>query len=265
VDPTNLSKEGAASWEAIADGWAELMATGNGPAQSRELVLDASHWRLLGDVSGKRVLDAGCGEGRFARQLAERGCNVAAVDLSVQMIHNALKREAQRPLGIEYSVADMCDLSTFDDASFDVALSYLSLIDVEDYASATREIARVMKPGGQFLFSIVHPCFAPPGAHWEPKKPGTIPVWDRDKLYKKIDNYFPAREVRFKMWPTAPALTVNWHRPITDYAATLRNAGFLIRDIDEPVPADDVFDRRDDLREFLRAPYFMVFDCVKAR
>lgn len=258
-------EEGARNWDAIADGWAQLMSTGNGPAQSRELVLDAAHWSLLGDIAGKRVLDAGCGEGRFARQLAERGAIVTAFDLSERMIANARKHEAETPLAIEYLIADMTDLSRFGDGSFDAVISYLSIIDVEDYVSATNEIARALRPDGQFSFSIVHPCFAPPGATWEPRVRGTIPIFDKDKLYKKIDNYFPARELRFKMWPTAPAETINYHRPLEDYAHTCRDAGFLIRDIAEPVPTDEVVTQRDYMREFLRAPYFMIFDCVKAR
>jgi 2-polyprenyl-3-methyl-5-hydroxy-6-metoxy-1,4-benzoquinol methylase len=258
----DLVREGAENWEAIADGWAERIRTGTD--QPRRYVLDPAHWTLLGDVAGKRVLDAGCGEGRFARQLAERGANVTAFDLSERMIAHARESENEKPLGIEYCVADMTDLSRWPDAFFDVAISYLSIIDVEDYESATREIARVLKPGGQFTFSVVHPCFAPPGATWEPSRPGIIPIMDKDKLYKKIDNYFPARELRFKMWPTAPADTINYHRPISDYARTCRNAGFQIRDIAEPLPPDEILAQRDDMREYLRAPYFMIFDCVKA-
>jgi SAM-dependent methyltransferase len=256
--------EGARNWDAIADGWAELMRTGTGPGQSRSLVLDPAHLALLEDVSGKRFLDVGCGEGRFARMLSERGAKVTAFDLSERMISHARAEEAADPLGIDYAVADMTSLSEFEDGSFDAAVAYLSILDVEDYARATVEIARVLRPGGQFVFSIVHPCFCPPGATWEPRKPGMIPLRDEDKLYKKVDGYFPAREVRFQMWPTAPAETINYHRPLTDYARTCRDAGLLVRDIAEPVPPSEVLAQREDLREFLRAPYFIIFDCVKA-
>lgn len=253
--------ESARNWEAIADGWAERIRTGTD--QPRRYVLDPAHFALLGDVAGKRVLDAGCGEGRFARMLAERGANVTAFDLSERMIAHAREAEAEKPLGIEYHVADMTDLSRFADATFDVAVAYLSIIDVED-ERATDEIARLLRPGGQFVFSLVHPCFAPPDSSWEPRKPRMIPLWDKDKLYKKVDNYFPARELRFKMWPTALAETINYHRPLTDYARTCRNAGFLIRDIAEPLPSDEILAQRDDMREYLRAPYFIIFDCVKS-
>lgn len=253
----------AASWEAVADGWTHLMRTGTGGvAESRRLVLDPVHLALLGDVAGKQVLDAGCGEGRFARMLAERGAQVTAIDLSDGMVGHAMAAEADKPLGIEYHVCNMTDLGLFP-GPFDVAVAYLSIIDVADYERAIQEIAGVLNRGGQFLFSIVHPCFAPPGASWEPRDPRRIPIRNADKLYKKIDNYYPARELRFKMWPTAPAETVNYHRPISDYTRATRSAGFVVREIAEPVPSDDVLVQRDDLREFLRAPYFMVFDCEK--
>jgi 2-polyprenyl-3-methyl-5-hydroxy-6-metoxy-1,4-benzoquinol methylase len=254
-----VSSEDLRSWEAIADGWAEWVNHND----TRTFILDPAHLALLGDVRDKRVLDAGCGEGRFARMMAERGAKVTAFDFSPRMVEIAGRRETERPLVVEYLVADMTDLSQFAGGTFDIVVAYLSLIDVPDYERALVEIARVMRPRGELHFSIVHPCFLPPEAEWEPRKPGTIPLRDADKLYKKIDNYFPAREVRFQMWPTAPAETINYHRPISEYAHACRAAGLLIRDIIEPVPAPEVLAERDYLREHLRAPGMMLFDCVK--
>ncbi len=261
---TELRAEGAAGWEAIADGWTHLMRTGTGGvAESRRLVLDPAHLTALGDVTDRRVLDAGCGEGRFARMLAERGANVTAFDLAETMITNARNAEEETPLGIDYRVMDMADLGDFDDATFDLAIAYLSIIDVLDYEKAIAEIARVLRPGGAFHFSVVHPCHAPPNSSWEPRTPGTFPVFDRDKLYKKIDNYYPARELRFRMWPTAPAETLNYHRPLSDYAHTLRAAGLQITDIHEPYPAEEEMTQRDYLREHYRVPFFMLIEAVK--
>ena len=256
--------EAAANWEAIADGWAELMRTATGPGQTRTLILDGPHLDLLGDVQGKRILDAGCGEGRFARMLAQRGATVVAVDLSQRMIELAHAEEAKAPLGIEYAEMSMTDLSAFAGAPFDFAVAYLSILDVEDFEWALGEIARVLNVGGRFVFSTVHPCFYPPDSSWEPRKPGAIPFLDKDKLYRRVDNYFPAREVRFRMWPTAPAETVNYHRPLSVYAHACRDAGLLIRDILEPVPDEKVLAERDYLREYLRAPGMIIFECVKA-
>lgn len=247
------------SWDAIADGWAEWVRTN----ESRVYVLDGAHLALAGDVADLRVLDAGCGEGRFARMLAERGARVTGVDLSPRMIELARRAEAARPLGIEYHIADMAELPALEDSSFDLAIAYVSLVDVPAYELAIAEVARVLRPGGRFQFSIIHPCFSPPGAAWEPRKPGTVPLRDQDKLYRRIDNYFPPAEVRFRMWPTAPAETVNYHRPLSDYSRALLSAGLLIRELVEPLPAPEVVAERDWLREYLRAPFFIIFDCVK--
>ena len=248
------------SWDRLADGWAEWVQSNQG----RVHVLDPAHLSLAGDVTGLHVLDAGCGEGRFARMLAERGARVTGVDLSPRMIEIASTHEAEHRLGIEYHIADMADLHAFQSGSFDLAVAYVSLVDVPSYQRAIAEIARVLRPGGRFQFSIVHPCFAPPGSAWEPREPGTIPVRDHDKLYKKVDNYFPAAEITFRMWPTAPAETVNYHRPLSDYASALRKTSFLIRDIVEPTPDRALAEKFDYLLEFFRAPFFIIFDCVKA-
>jgi len=257
-----LAEKGAASWEAIADGWAERVRTKTDWA--RPVLLDKPHLELAGDVSGLRVLDAGCGEGRFARMLAERGAKVTGVDLSEKMIGHARNAEAEQPLGIDYSIEDMCDLS-FEDGEFQLVVAYLSIIDVEDYEQALSEMARVLAPGGRLVFSLIHPCFSPPIWGWEPRKPGIIPMRGKDRRFRKVRNYFPATEIRFLMWPTAPAETINYHRPISEYAHACRDRGLLIRDIVEPTPDPALAEQIDYLKGEFRAPTFIIFDCVKEK
>jgi SAM-dependent methyltransferase len=180
------------------------------------------------------------------------------------MVQRAQEAEAENPLGIKYFRADMRDLPSLADGSFDLVVAYLTILDVEDHVTALRELARVLTRDGELHFSSVHPCFTPPIASWEPRTPGNIAILDKDKLFKKVDNYFPAREVRFRMWPTAPAETINYHRTISDYAHACRAAGLLIRDIIEPYPPEEVMAQRDYLRENYRAPTMILFQCVKA-
>jgi SAM-dependent methyltransferase len=259
---TSLSEEGAASWEAIADGWEERIRTNTDWA--RPVILDRPHLELVGNVSGLKVLDAGCGEGRFARMLAERGAKVTAIDLSKNMIAHALRIEAEQPLGIDYQVRDICDLSSFNAGEFDLVVAYLSIIDVEDYETALAEVSRVLVLGGQFVMSLIHPCFSPPVWGWEPRKRDTIPLRDHDRLFRKVDHYFPSTEIRFRMWPTAPAETINYHRPLSEYAHACRAVGLVIRDLVEPTPDPDLAERFDYLKGEFRAPTFIIFDCVKA-
>jgi SAM-dependent methyltransferase len=252
--------EAVQAWEEIADGWAERVRTGTD--HSRVHLLDAATLEVLGDVAGLSVLDAGCGEGRFARMMAERGARVTAFDLSSRMIELASTEEEKRPRGIDYHVADMADLSLLASREFDVAVAYLSLFDVRDYELALREVARVLKTHGRFVFSISHPCFFTPNSGWETSVPNSFR--DADRLYFKVDDYFPASEIRFRMWPTAPSELINYHRPLSDYAHALRAAGFLIRDIHEPMPKPELVEKLDFWRGYIRIANFILFDCVKA-
>ena len=247
------------AWDQIADAWAERVRTGTD--HNRVHVLDPATLALLGDVSGKRILDASCGEGRFARMMATRGAHVTAVDISPRMIELARREEQAQLLGIEYHVGDLADLSFLPAGGFDVALSYMCLIDVADYRAAIAQIARVLRRGGRFVFSISHPCFTMPGSDWERSVPNSFR--DADKLYRKVDNYFQRTATPLKIWPTFPAQTTHHHRPLSDYAAALRDAGFLIRDLVEPTPDLKLVEQLDYWREWFRAPPFVIFDCVK--
>jgi hypothetical protein len=66
------------------------------------------------------------------------------------------------------------------------------------------------------------------------------------------------------MWPTAPAETLNYHRPLSDYAHTLHASGLRIADIQEPYPSEELMAQRDYLREHYRVPFFMIIECIKA-
>jgi 2-polyprenyl-3-methyl-5-hydroxy-6-metoxy-1,4-benzoquinol methylase len=248
-----------AAWDSNAAAWAERVRTGTD--HNRVHLLDQAMREALGEVRGKRILDLGCGEGRFSRMLAKRGARPTAVDLSERMIELAREEEGKEPLGIDYHVSDAADVSFLKDASFDVVVAYLSLFDVPDYESAIREAARVLVPSGQLLFSISHPCFTMPGSGWETSRPNSFR--DEDRLHYRVDNYFPARSYEVKIWPTANPI-VNHHRPLSDYAHALRAAEFVIRDIFEPTPDEKLVKQIDFWRGYVRIAVFIMFDCVKA-
>jgi SAM-dependent methyltransferase len=235
-----------------------------GTDHNREHLLDPATLALLGDLAGKNVLDAACGEGRFARMLAQRGAHVTGVDYSPKMIELAQEEERKDPLGIRYHVADVTDLSFLAAESFDIAVAYMCLMDVANHGLTIAQVARVLKPGAPFVFSLVHPCFITPGENqgWELRVPNSLR--DADRLYWKVDNYFDRACWSWKLWPTAAAATPHFHRPLCDYTAALRNSGFLIRDLVEPTPDPKLAEQLDYWRGYLRIPFFIIFDCVKA-
>ena len=113
---------------------------------------------LLGDVAGRRVLDAGCGEGFLARSLAARGARVTGIDLSAPLIDLARGRDPDG--AIDYRVADLSQPQPELAGSFDAAGSYLVLNDVRDYRGFAATLAAALKPGGRLVLAFNNPYSA---------------------------------------------------------------------------------------------------------
>jgi SAM-dependent methyltransferase len=112
---------------------------------------------LLPVVAGERVLDIACGQGRMSRYLAQQGAHVTGVDISAAMLGRA---RAAGPGGIDYIRADVTQRpGWWDGRPFDGCTCELALMDIDDLAAAFSTVAAVLRPGGWFVASIVHPCF----------------------------------------------------------------------------------------------------------
>ncbi|MCU0726115.1 MAG: class I SAM-dependent methyltransferase, partial [Planctomycetes bacterium] len=140
-------------WHDLAPAWIREMREGRNA--NRRVLLDPPMLELCGDVTGARVLDCGCGEGRFARILAGRGAmRVLGLDLCPPMIEAARALASPRE---EYRVADAQELGFLGDGTFDLAVSYLNQCDLPDFERNTREVFRVLRPGGRFVVANLHP------------------------------------------------------------------------------------------------------------
>jgi SAM-dependent methyltransferase len=117
---------------------------------------------LLDVQSGRRYLDIACGNGLTSRRLAALGAQVTAFDFSTKLIEKAKTRSATYHSLITYHVLDATDeqaLLSLGPASFDAALSNMALFDMADIETLFRTLPRLLKPGGTFVFSIMHPSF----------------------------------------------------------------------------------------------------------
>lgn len=106
------------------------------------------------DLSGKRVLDAGCSAGWYSKQLVERGAVVTGIDISSEMIQAAKRRMGDEAEFIQH---DLSNRLPFEDQSFDHIVSSLTLHYVEDWKPVFAEFKRILKQGGKLIFSVHHP------------------------------------------------------------------------------------------------------------
>ncbi|WP_242605815.1 class I SAM-dependent methyltransferase [Frankia sp. Cppng1_Ct_nod] len=176
---------------------------------------------LLGEIRGRTVLEIGCGGAQCARWLVTHGAEVVALDLSAGQLRHA--RSLSAATGVEVSLvqADAARLP-LTDASVDVACSAFGAIPfVADSAVVMREVARVLRPGGRWVFSTTHPMI------WSfPDSPGT------DGL-TVVRSYFDRRAYverdRF-----GRATYTETHRTVGDRVRELVAAGLRVLDLIEP-------------------------------
>ena len=177
--------------------------------------------RLLGPVSGRRVLEVGCGAAPCARWLRTQGAEVVAFDVSAGQLAYATAVSTRTGVEVPYVQADVGALP-FADRSFDVACSAFGAIPfVVDSAAAMREVARVLRPGGRWVFSVTHPF------RWVfPDDPGPAGLaavqsyFDRSPYVERADD---------------GALTyLEQHRTFGDRIAEITAAGFALSALVEP-------------------------------
>jgi 2-polyprenyl-3-methyl-5-hydroxy-6-metoxy-1,4-benzoquinol methylase len=154
------NEETRQAWNRNAGFWDERMGEGND-------YVDLVEWpaieRLLALRPGERVLDAACGNGLTSRRMAALGAQVAAFDFAEEMISAARLRPVQPGTpAIDYRVLDATDepaLLALGPGSFDAALCNMALMDIAEIRPLMRALAALLRPGGRFVFTLLHPCF----------------------------------------------------------------------------------------------------------
>lgn len=168
--------------------------------------------RLVGDVDGLRVLDAGCGHGPLIERLRACGAQVSGFDLSPAMV--ALARE-RLGADADVRVGDLSDPLPYPDDEFDLVTCSLALHYVEDWSRPLAEFRRVIRPGGQLVISVIHPFL--------------FAALRRDEDYFAHVRYSEDYEFAGRT-----AVLTYWHRPLQDVVSAVVDAGFAIRRMTEP-------------------------------
>ncbi|OXR42984.1 Malonyl-[acyl-carrier protein] O-methyltransferase [Nocardia cerradoensis] len=203
---------GVSGYDSIAEGYAAENETGLLHAYyNRPAILE-----LAGDVSGRRILDVGCGPGPLFAALRERGAVVTGIDASTRMLE-----QARQHLGADADlrVADLADPLPFPDGGFDDVVASLVLHYLRDWGPALAELRRVLVPGGRLIVSVEHPFANFLG----------------QRLAGDSTDYFEIRN-RIDEWTMGEqtARLSFWDRPLHAMTDAFTAAGFRIGVISEP-------------------------------
>ena len=220
---------------------------------SNDLIIDPALDALLPDVTGKTVLDLGCGDGKHCADFIVRGAKtVVGIDISEKMLQIAQTQNANDAIRyIKMSMTDIAELGE----TFDLIYSNMAFHYIEDFAAFAKTLFNILNPGGLLLFSQEHPVIT-----------ATIDgkgYFNRSPSGKKLSYVFSDYGVpgkRVTRWFVDGV--VKYHRRISDILNVLTDAGFVIERVEEPLPEEWVTEKYPAYADELIKPTFLI---VKVR
>ncbi len=234
--------------EAFFDQYAQM-------TRSRQGLSGAGEWHqfkdLFPDLTGKQVLDLGCGYGWHCRYALQQGARqVLGLDLSEKMIREAKERNAAD--GITYRV---CGLEEYEypESAFDCVISNLVLHYVEDLEAVFKNVKRTLKKEGVFLLNIEHPVFTS----------GVNQDWiyrdDNSPLYWPVDGYYyPGERTTHFLGQNV----TKQHHTLTQILMGLLNTGFRLEAVEEARPSEDMLEIPG-MKDEMRRPMMLLVRAVK--
>jgi SAM-dependent methyltransferase len=195
------------------------------------------------------TLEMGCGEGRVARDLQQRGYRVVGLDLSETLIKYAAMADA-RSLYVRGNASSL----PFASSSFDLVVAYNSLMDIEDMPGAVAEAARVLRSGGWMCISITHPL----------NDAGRFASSEPDAPFVIEGSYLGKRdfEARFEH-DGMEMIFSGWAYPLEEYFSAFSEAGLLVESLREPPAPPEAVEKDPTERHWQRVPLFAQIRALK--
>ncbi len=244
---SEMNQRAQQTWNAIADWWNEAMAEAD---PSHQHLIHPALEALLTITPGERVLEIACGNGNFARRLAQAGASVLACDFSEKLLERARARTIKTPGSIEYRLIDATDavqIAALGEHCFDTVVVSMGLQDMENIEPLINSLHRLLCGEGRFAFSITHPCFNSLGSEWIDRSGVLITEYLKPSVGESIGK------------PGQPQPHPFVHRPLWHLFGICFQAGLVLDGLLEPAPSTEIQAIEPEKWEYqTRIPYFLV-------
>lgn len=190
--------------------------------------------QLLGDVTGQRILELGCGGGQCCIAFARQGAIVTGVDFSAIQLAYGRELAALENVSVRFMQASVEEMSALAAGSYDLVFSVNTLTYVADAAACLAECCRLLVPRGRLVFALDHPlrqCFLDPGLTGLDDEWSIVPV----------RSYYDEGWHRWR-WPGSDILLQSYHRTIGQWIDLLVGADLQLLRMVEPLPPADLLD-----------------------
>ena len=237
-DLEQANEETRQAWDENAAFWDERMGEGN---DFVEVLTWPPTERMLDLQPGERVLDIACGNGLTSRRMAAMGAEVLGVDFAAEMIGHARRRTSEDVGKLTFEVLDATDeaaLLALGEGRFDAALCAMALFDMAEIDPLMSALSRLLRPGGRFVFSVLHPCFnnshVVQMAEMEDRAGEIVTVYS-----VKVSGYMTSSMARGAAIVGQPKRQLYFHRPLQVLFGAGFRVGFVLDALEErSFPAD---------------------------
>lgn len=255
------SKNKKTSFEHIADLW-DIKTGDTLPSKppsnksgSMKVTIDEVV-KMIGSLKGKRLYEMACGNGHLSRYFIERGARqVFASDVSQKLV--TLAKTKYSPKGISYSVRAATDFKGIPKSYFDSVIIHQGIFYIDDLNALTKGVHRVLKKGGVFIFTLIHPLYYVAQADIGELSHLKEVLWKyqpylKDRLFK-VEKEWDVNDTQEKIsyW--------QYRRPLSSYINMCGKNNLLVSEISEPATRV----RKDDKTLKSGIPSSMIIKVVK--
>jgi len=219
--------------------------------------------KMLPQLNKKKILDLGCGTGRFAFLFEkEKPLSILGVDISEQMLNIAKEKVSKRGSKVKFIQNDISNLDTYINGKFDFIFSSTTFHYIRDIKRLFNNMYMILEENGVCIISLMNPVYT---AQYPVDKKGEFPS-DDEWVVRYLDK---SKRAYIQPWieyndSINNYLSTSYHHTVSDYFNAIINAGFRIEKVEEPFPPENwevnCYGR---YNSFIETPSYMILRLLK--